>query len=293
MLWESRPALRSPVLIAAFHGWNDGGSAATLAASFVRQSLDAVRFASIDPDDYIDFQQTRPRVSLTEGMTREISWPDIEFFHAALPGGNRDVVICIGTEPNLRWKAFTNEIADLASELGVDLALTLGGLLADTPHTRPVPVTGAAHDGELARRLGLRRSRYEGPTGIVGVVHDTFARRSIASASLWAAVPHYIAANTNPAAALALVRQVEGILDVHLHPDELESATEVFMRQIAQVLESDEETAAYVRELERRDTDDDEDDDDAIPTGDELAEELQRFLRERRERPDEPDTPDA
>ena len=288
MLWESRPALRSPVLIAAFHGWNDGGSAATLAASFVRSSLDATRFATIDPDDYIDFQQTRPRVSLNAGRTREISWPEIEFFQAALPGANRDIVICIGTEPNLRWKAFTNEIADLAAGLGVDLALTLGGLLADTPHTRPVPVTGAAHDGALAQRLGLRRSRYEGPTGIVGVLHDTFARRDVPSASLWAAVPHYIAANTNPAAALALVRQLEGILDVHLHPDELESASEVFMRQIQQVLESDEETAAYVRELERRDTDED-DEDEEIPTGDELAEELQRFLRERRERPDEPD----
>jgi len=291
VLWESRPALRSPVLIAAFHGWNDGGSAATLAASFVRTTLDATRFATIDPDDYIDFQQTRPRVSLNDGRTREISWPEIEFFQAALPGDTRDIVICIGTEPNLRWKAFTNEIADLAAGLGVDLALTLGGLLADTPHTRPVPVTGAAHDGELASRLGLRRSRYEGPTGIVGVLHDALARRSVPSASLWAAVPHYIAANTNPAAALALVRQLEGILDVRLHPDELESASEVFMRQIQQVLESDEETAAYVRELERRDEDDDEDEDDEeIPTGDQLADELQRFLRERREKPDDPET---
>ncbi len=288
MLWESRPALRSPVLIAAFHGWNDGGSAATLAASFVRSSLGATRFASIDPDDYIDFQQSRPRVSLTEGLSREISWPEIEFFQAPLPGANRDIVICIGTEPNLRWKAFANEIADLATGLGVDLALTLGGLLADTPHTRAVPVTGAAHDGELARRLGLRRSRYEGPTGIVGVLHDTLARRNVPSASLWAAVPHYIAANTNPAAALALVRQLEGILEVQLHPDELESASEVFLRQIGQVLESDEETAAYVSELERRDGgDDDEDADEPIPTGDELADELQRFLRERRERPDD------
>jgi predicted ATP-grasp superfamily ATP-dependent carboligase len=148
-----------------------------------------------------------------------------------------------------------------------------------------VPVTGSAHDGELAARLDLRRSRYEGPTGITGVLHDTFARRDVPSASLWAAVPHYIATNTNPAAALALVRQLENILEVQLHPDELESASEVFLRQIAQVLESDEETAAYVSELERRDGEDDEDDE--IPTGDELAEELQRFLRERRERPDD------
>ena len=173
-------------------------------------------------------------------MTREITWPETEFFQAALPGANRDIVICIGTEPNLRWKAFATRSPTSPPALGVDLDLTLGGLLADTPHTRPVPVTGAAHDGELASRLDLRRSRYEGPTGITGVLHDTFARRNVPSASLWAAVPHYIATNTNPAAALALVRQLEGILDVHLHPDELESASEVFLRQIALVLESDE-----------------------------------------------------
>ncbi len=285
MDWQSRPSLRSPILIAAFHGWNDGGSAATLAATFLRTSLDAVPFASIDPDDYIDFQQTRPHVSLTDGMTRAITWPEIAFSHAPLPGADRDVVICIGTEPNLRWRAFTTEIAELAEALGVELALTLGGLLADTPHTRPVPVSGAAHDAELAERLGLRRSRYEGPTGIVGVLHDTFGRRGLPSASLWAAVPHYIAANTNPAAALALVRQLEAILDVDLGPDDLSEASDVFLRQIAEVLESDAETAVYVQELERRDGDADAA--ASLPSGDDLAEELQRFLRERREPPAE------
>ncbi len=287
MLWESRPALRSPVLIAAFHGWNDGGSAATLAASFVRTSLDATRFATIDPDEYVDFQQSRPRVSLDEGLTREITWPETEFFQAALPGANRDIVICIGTEPNLRWKAFSERDrrpghrprrrprADARRAAGRHAAHAARARHRHAPTTASWP-----------RRLGLRRSRYEGPTGIAGVLHDTFARRNVPSASLWAAVPHYIAANTNPAAALALVRQLEGILEVQLHPDELESASEVFLRQIAQVLESDEETAAYVSELERRDGEDDEDD-EPIPTGDELAEELQRFLRERRERPDD------
>jgi proteasome assembly chaperone (PAC2) family protein len=286
MDWQSRPNLRAPILIAAFHGWNDGGSAATLAATFLRTSLDATPFASIDPDEYIDFQQTRPHVSLRDGMTREITWPEITFAHAPLPGKGRDVVICIGTEPNLRWRAFAAEIADLAEALGVELALTLGGLLADTPHTRPVPVSGAAHDAELARRLGLRRSRYEGPTGIVGVLHDAFGRRGLPSASLWAAVPHYIAANTNPAAALALVRHLESILEVDLHPGDLVEASDVFLRQIAEVLESDAETAAYVQELERGDG---EDDDESLPSGDDLAEELQRFLRERRD----PPPPDA
>ena len=285
---DAPPTLRSPILIAAFHGWNDGGSAATLAASFLRASFDAVPFATIDPEEYVDFQQIRPRVSLKDGVTREISWPDTEFFHAALPGTNRDVVICIGVEPNLRWKAFTGEIATLAQSLGVELALTLGGLLADTPHTRPVPVTGAAADAELAERLGLRRSRYEGPTGIVGVLHDTLAREGIPSASLWAAVPHYIASNApNPAAALALVRFLEPILETSLDPAELETASVAFNRQIAEVVEGDDETAAYVRELEQRDPDEDDDAEHQMPTGDELAEELQRFLRDHRQDPPE------
>ena len=193
-------------------------------------------------------------------------------------------MICIGTEPNLRWKAFATRSPTSPPALGVDLTLTLGGLLADTPHTRPVPVTGARTTAswQPARPAPLA---LRGPHGHHRRPARHFARRNVPSASLWAAVPHYIATNTNPAAALALVRQLEGILDVHLHPDELESASEVFLRQIALVLESDEETAAYVSELERREGEDE--DDEPIPTGDELAEELQRFLRERRERPDD------
>jgi proteasome assembly chaperone (PAC2) family protein len=285
VIWEARPALRNPVLVAAFHGWNDGGSAATLAASFLRNATDARRFAVIEPEEYVDFQQIRPRVSLVDGLTREIDWPDTEFFHGQLPGLERDVVIAIGVEPNLRWRHFTAEIAELCSTLGVELAASLGGLLADTPHTRPVPVTGAAHDAELAERLGLRRSRYEGPTGIVGVLHDALGRVGVPSVSLWAAVPHYISANANPGAALALVRHLERLLDVRFDATELESASEVFDRQIAEVVDSDEETAAYVRELESREWDElDETDDGPVPTGDELAEELQRFLRDRRER---------
>jgi proteasome assembly chaperone (PAC2) family protein len=291
---DSLPTLRSPVFVSAFHGWNDGGSAATLAAGFLRSSLDAVRFATIDPDDYVDFQQVRPRVSLRDGVTRELSWPDTEFFHAALPGVDRDVVICIGVEPNLRWRTFVGEITDLCGSLGVELAVTLGGLLADTPHTRPVPVSGAAADPALAEELGLRRSRYEGPTGIVGVLQDALGTAGFRAAGLWAAVPHYISSNSNPAAALALIRKLEGILGVRLDPTDLEEASVVFLRQIAEVVEGDEETAAYVRDLEHRDGDgeDDEDEDDeapataeqpAIPSGDDLAEELQRFLREHRE----------
>jgi proteasome assembly chaperone (PAC2) family protein len=283
---RTRPDLREPIMLAAFHGWNDGGSAATLAATFVRTTLDAVHFATIDPEDYVDFKQVRPHVSLPDGVTREISWPETEFFHAALPGKDRDVVICIGVEPNIRWRSFSAEMLELAQTVRVDLAIMLGGLIADTPHTRPVPVHGAAGDDEVASRLGLPRSRYEGPTGIVGVLHDAFQRGGLPSASLWAAVPHYVAPNANPPAALALVRNLERLLEVQFDPSELEEASAQFNRQIAEVLESDEDTASYVRDLERRLDSGEELDPPEMPSGDDIARDFQRFLREHRD--DEP-----
>jgi proteasome assembly chaperone (PAC2) family protein len=281
--WETRPKLRSPVLVAAFRGWNDGGSAATLAAAFLRTRLEATRFAVIDPDDYVDFQVTRPHVSLSDGLSREITWPETEFFHAPLPDVDRDVIVCTGVEPNVRWRAFTNEIASVARDSGTSLVVTLGGLLADTPHSRPVPITGTAHDAALVEELGLERSRYEGPTGIVGVLHDTCMRADLRSASLWAAVPHYVGANPNPSAALALVRAFERLTGASLEPDELERASAEFDRQVASIIEADQEVQAYVRELERRADAEREEQEAAesrrVPTGDELEEELQRFLR--------------
>jgi proteasome assembly chaperone (PAC2) family protein len=187
--WETKPDLRAPVLVAAFRGWNDGGSAATLAAAFLRTRLEATRFAVIDPDDYVDFQVTRPHVSLSEGLTRHISWPETEFFHAPLPGIDRDLIVCTGVEPNVRWRSFTSEIATLAQDRGTTLVVTLGGPARRPPHSRPVPITGTAHDAALVEEMGLERSRYEGPTGIVGVLHDACARGQLRSASLWAAVP--------------------------------------------------------------------------------------------------------
>jgi predicted ATP-grasp superfamily ATP-dependent carboligase len=289
--WETRPKLRSPVLVAAFRGWNDGGSAATLAAAFLRTRLEATRFAVIDPDDYVDFQVTRPHVSLSEGLSREITWPETEFFHAPLPSLNRDVIVCTGVEPNVRWRAFTNEITSVARESGTTLVVTLGGLLADTPHSRPVPITGTAHDVALVEELGLERSRYEGPTGIVGVLHDACARADLRSASLWAAVPHYVGANPNPSAALALVRAFERLSGTSLDPDELERASAEFDRQVASIIEADPEVQAYVRELERRADAEREEQAEAesrpIPTGDELERELQHFLRGLRDREDD------
>ncbi len=168
----SRPNLRRPVLITAFRGWNDGGQGASLAAGFLARTWHAARFADIDPEEFFDFQATRPHVSLVDGVTRQIDWPDNAFYHAAIPGTSRDALLLLGIEPNVRWRTFTGLVVDLARDLGVELVVTLGSLLADVPHTRPAPVTGSASDPQLVESLGLQRSRYEGPTGIVGVLHD-------------------------------------------------------------------------------------------------------------------------
>lgn len=291
---DTVPTLRDPILVSAFRGWNDGGSAATVAAAFLRNRCDAQVFGTIDPDDFVDMQQTRPTVHLEEGSVRRITWPETEFLHAPLPGLDRDLVLVIGVEPNYRWRAFTAAIVGMAEQVGVTLAITLGGLLADTPHTRPIPVSGAAHDPDLIDRFDLEPVRYEGPTGIVGVLHDAFGRTGIPSASLWAAVPHYLGGNSNPTAALALIHALEPIVGCDLEPDELERASAEFDRQIARVVEKDPEMRSYVVELEDRlDSDEDDDlydEDDALlaeaeeagdlPTGDELEAELQEFLRE-------------
>jgi predicted ATP-grasp superfamily ATP-dependent carboligase len=273
-----RPKLRSPVLISAFRGWNDGGQGASLAGGYLAKTWEAARFAEIEPEGFFDFQATRPHVSLVEGRTRRIDWPDNAFYHAAVPGLDRDAVLLLGIEPNLRWRTFTGLVTGLAGELGVELVITLGSLLADVPHTRASPVTGGATDPELIERLGLQRSRYEGPTGIVGVLHDACQRADLPSISLWAAVPHYVSLAPSPRAALALCERLGEILETDVDTAELEEASERYSEQVSEAVASDEETAAYVAELEQRaDVLDDED----IPSGDSLAAELTRFLRER------------
>jgi proteasome assembly chaperone (PAC2) family protein len=270
------------VLVAAFRGWNDGAQGASLAATFLVQSWGAERFASIDPEEFFDFQVVRPQVALEEGMTRRIDWPETTFLHAAMPGTDRDSVVLLGIEPNLRWRTFTEEIVDLARELEIELVVTLGALLADVPHTRPAPVTGSASDPELVRELGLSQSRYEGPTGIVGVLHDACRRHGLASASLWAAVPHYASLYTSPKAALALCSRLASLVGAELDLRDLEKAAQAYEEQVTQAVSSDEETQGYVRELEtRRDTLGDQLD---LPSGDTLAEELTRFLEEHEQR---------
>jgi predicted ATP-grasp superfamily ATP-dependent carboligase len=273
------PQLERPVLIAAFRGWNDGGQGASLAGAYLARAWAAQEFASIDAENFYDFQATRPTVSLVDGYTRKIEWPENTFLHAPLPGGGRDVVILLGVEPNLRWRSFSAHVSGLAKDLGVELVVTLGSLLADVPHTRPAPVTGSANDPELIERLGLQASRYEGPTGIVGVLHDACMQAGIPSASLWAAVPHYVSLTPSPRAAKALVDRLAELLEADVDTAELDEAAESYQQQVSEAVASDEDTSAYVAELERRVDELAEEAD--LPTGDAIAAELTRFLRDR------------
>ncbi|HEY2327191.1 MAG TPA: PAC2 family protein [Gaiellaceae bacterium] len=276
---DMHPELERPVLIAAFRGWNDGGQGASLAGAYLARAWAAQPFASIDSENFYDFQVTRPMVSLDEGYTRRIDWPENTFLHAPMPGANRDAVIFLGVEPNLRWRTFSELISGLAAELNVELAVTLGSLLADVPHTRPAPVTGSATDPELIEKLGLQASRYEGPTGIVGVLHDACGNAGIQSASLWAAVPHYVSLTPSPRAAKALVDRLSELLGADIDTGELDEAADAYQQQVSEAVSSDAETAAYVEELEHR-VDELADELD-LPSGDALAAELTRFLRER------------
>jgi proteasome assembly chaperone (PAC2) family protein len=284
---EHRPELERPILVAAFRGWNDGAQAASLAAGYLAKTWGAERFAEVDPENFFDFQATRPHVSLEEGLTRRIDWPETVFYHARPEGLDRDIVLLLGIEPNLRWRTFTELVVGLAEELGIELLITLGALLADVPHTRSAPVTGSASDAELVERLGLSASRYEGPTGIVGVLHDACGKSGIASASLWAAVPHYVSLTPSPRGALALCERLGDVLGIEIEAEELEEAARNYEEQVSEAVASDEETAAYVDELERRS--DQLDDATELPSGDALAAELTRFLKER----DEEDGEDA
>jgi len=245
------------------------------------------------PEDFYDFQATRPHVSLVDGLTRRIDWPENAFYHAHLPGTERDVVLLLGIEPNLRWRAFTSIVVDLAQELGVELMVSLGALLADVPHTRPSPVTGSATDPELVEQLGLSASRYEGPTGIVGVLHDTCRRAEIPSVSLWAAVPHYVSLTPSPRAAKALCERLGDLLSAGIDVGELDDAAEAYAEQVSEAVAADADTASYVEELERRADELQQELD--IPSGDTLAAELTRYLQEheaRRREEEQEERPD-
>lgn len=288
--WTARPKLNQPTLIAAFAGWNDAGDASTSAVRYLSEQWDATPFAEIDCEEFFDFTETRPTVELADGMSRKICWPSTSLAAATVPGTDSDVVLLLGTEPQLRWRTFARQVTDVAAELGARLVVILGALLAEVPHTRPVPITGSAADSQMVMRLGLRRSHYEGPTGIVGVVHDACTQAGLDTASLWATVPTYVPAATSPKAALALVRRIGTLLDVPVETSLLEVAAHHYEEELDRLVDADDDTAAYVHRLEA------DSDEAELESGDPLgsivdssiADEVERFLRERhRHRPDE------
>ncbi|MFZ0041518.1 MAG: PAC2 family protein [Solirubrobacteraceae bacterium] len=280
--WEHRPdGLRAPALICAFKGWNDAADAASSAIQFVGSALQAERFATIDPEEFYDFQATRPRTKLVDGQTREIVWPAVELFAARVPRAPRDLILMSGSEPSFRWRTFCQLVVELAEVLGTQLVVTLGALLADVPHTRPISVTGLSSDKALVSRLGLAPSSYEGPTGIVGILHAACQQAGLPSASLWAAVPHYIAATPNPKAALALVRKLEGLVGVAVDGSELEVASADYERQVNVAVQSDPDVQAFVERLEQAASSEADDEPASLPSGETIARDLQRFLRQR------------
>jgi len=282
LTWErDLPHLRSPVLVCAFRGWNDAAAAASTALGAVASSLDSELIAKVDPEDYFDFQSTRPTISLEAGITRRIDWPQNNLIAVRVPTAERDLVLLDGTEPNLRWRTFSETIATAADALGVELVITLGALIAEVSHTLPVPITGLASDPGLVDELELERSSYEGPTGIVGVVHDLCHQSGIDSASLWAAVPHYVAAVPNPKAALALLRRLEGLTGIAIEASELEEETIDYEEQIGRAVAANPEIDDLVSRIEAEQVDLLAEEGDEVPSADTIAREFQRFLRQR------------
>jgi proteasome assembly chaperone (PAC2) family protein len=280
LAWEAEPPqLRSPILVCAFAGWNDAAGSATTALTTAAESLDAEVIAQIDPEEFFDFQANRPTIHLTEGQTREIEWPGNVLLTATPEGAERDLLLLAGTEPNLKWRTFSDGIAEIADSLGVEMVVTLGALIADVAHTLPVPITGLASDEEMVERLGLARSNYEGPTGVVGVLHDACRRRGISSASLWAAVPHYVAAVPNPKAALALLRRLEGLIGVAVEASGLEEESESYESQVSRAVAANPEIEELVKRLEQEQSErlDLEED---VPSGESLARDFERYLRQ-------------
>jgi proteasome assembly chaperone (PAC2) family protein len=279
--WEGDlPHLRSPIMVCAFRGWNDAAAAASTALTTVANTLDAELVARIDSEDYFDFQSTRPTISLVEGGVRRIDWPENNLIAARVPAADRDLVLLDGTEPNLRWRTFSETIATAADALGVEMVITLGSLIAEVAHTLPVPITGLASDAELVDELELERSSYEGPTGIVGVVHDVCGQTGISSASLWAAVPHYVAAVPNPKAALALLRRLEGLTGIAVEAGELEEETESYEEQIGRAVAANPEIEELVARIEAEQVELLSAEGEDLPSADTIAREFQRFLRQ-------------
>lgn len=298
---EKIPELTDPVLIVAFAGWNDAGGAATHATQFLIKRLQADRFASVDPEEFYNFSEQRPHVRLKDGVYREIIWPKNEFFASRIATLKRSIVLGLGIEPQLRWKTYCAALMDIVKQCGVKLVITLGALLADVAYSRPVRVIGFSSDPELSAQLHFSQSRYEGPTGIVGVFNDACRQAGVTSVSFWANVPHYISASPNPKAALALVTRLESFLHVALDTTELVSGAAEFDTQVAKAVAENPNMAAYVKQLEEQEQEEGLLMDNVPPenggnghgngnghaNGKDMAEELQRFLQQRKDRKDE------
>src|SRR3954468_20505847 len=285
VVWRERPQLRSPALVCAFKGWNDAGEAASAALGFLIDSFDAHEVARIDPEQFYDFTAVRPTVRMTEGRTRVIEWPGNILHAAEIPGTDHDLLLLQGVEPSLRWREFTEIVMQMAQDLGARIVVTLGALLADVPHTRPVPMTGICSDEEMVERLGFQQSNYEGPTGMVGVLHHACAEAGFPAVSLWASVPHYVAAAPNPKAALALIRSFEAVGGVAVNATDLEESAEEYQRQVDAAVATDPEVKSFVERLEQ--TLDEVADElsptpEKLPSADSIARDFQRFLRQKR-----------
>jgi proteasome assembly chaperone (PAC2) family protein len=278
---EGLPELVDPVMVAAFEGWNDAAEAATGAVEHLESVWGATPLGALDPEDYYDFQVNRPLVGVADDGTRTVSWPTTRLSVARVPGARRDIVLVRGIEPNIRWRSFCSELLGYCHELGVEMVVTLGALLADSPHTRPIPVSGTASDPAVARSLGLEPSRYEGPTGIVGVVNDACDRAGLPAVSVWAAVPHYVATPPCPKATLALLRRVEDLLDLPVPLGDLPEDARAWETGVDELAAEDSEVAEYVRSLEEaKDTTE-------LPeaSGEAIAKEFERYLRRRDDGP--------
>jgi proteasome assembly chaperone (PAC2) family protein len=284
VVWTHRPALRRPVLVAAFGGWNDAGDAASAAVEFIRSRFEPTEVARIELEDYLDFTETRPTARLVDSHTREIDWPATTIAAAEVRGADNDIVVVQGPEPALRWRRYCETVITIAQELDVRRVVTLGSLLADVPHSRPVHVTGIGSDTALLDRLGFAPTSYEGPTGITGVLNYEAGRMGLPSVSLWASVPHYVAAAPNPKVALALVRAFEGAAGLAVDATDLEEAAEDYERQVNAAVASDPEVKAFVERLESAmdEVSEDEGIGPNIPSADMIASDFQRFLRQRR-----------
>lgn len=273
--FEGAFALRKPVMIAAFEGWNDAAESATAAIEHLLKSWTHHKLAQIDPDDYYDFQVNRPQIKVDERIIREIVWPTTQIFEVSTPHLEHDFLLVRGIEPSMRWRSFVEELLDLADDYEVSSSITMGALLADTPHSRPITVTGSGAHPDVAKRLGVEVSKYEGPTGIVGVLQDGAHRRGIDAISLWASVPHYVSTPPCPKATLALINALEDFLEISIPQGDLPDRADAWEIQIDQMAEEDSEVGDYVKQLERSK------DASELPeaTGESIAREVERFLR--------------